>query len=451
MRFSRAATSVKALESKQTLTLNDALNVFLDLCEDIKDDQDVTADRLPAGDGDEAVSRLSWMSRTILRMAGQLPVEEIDQERMQRLQKVENSLEQTGKELESVNSRLKTLRERKAALQKTESQLEEALREDKELKEECGRLAASIQEYQELKIPGLQVRRERLLQEKQSLQAEYDGLLHKCSMQEQDNKDSQAEIAEKNSQFEKLLEAFRQLEEEKKNLEEETGKLEERYQELKKQLQNTDSSRRSLVEQIENLEQSLSRTDIESLRQLYEQRLKELRSREQEQKDLEEQIRQKEEELNRLKENLAEKKKRAEKMAWEAEDEEKKAGTALELLESRMKEAEARKQELMSQAVRKEKEAAALEEWFQSLEAAAYAERLKNSQERLKMLKTARDYLEADLNRLQGLTRREEADSLNQYRQYFRDAMEAIEKNLDQYQKSYCIVSNIFENGGNGL
>ena len=116
-----------------------------------------------------------------------------------------------------------------------------------------------------------------------------------------------------------------------------------------------------------------------------------------------------------------------------------------------MKEAQARRQELMSQAVQKEKEAGQLEEWFRSMEADSYRERLRGSQERLKVLKTARDSLEDDLKRLQGLTRRDTEESLRGYQQYFRDAMETIEKELDQYQKSYLIVSNIFENGGNGL
>ena len=85
------------------------------------------------------------------------------------------------------------------------------------------------------------------------------------------------------------------------------------------------------------------------------------------------------------------------------------------------------------------------------MEADSYRERLRGSQERLKVLKTARDSLEDDLKRLQGLTRRDTEESLRGYQQYFRDAMETIEKELDQYQKSYLIVSNIFENGGNGL
>ena len=98
---------MKAMEKERSVTLNDALNLFQDLCEDIKDDQKMTVDRLPCGDEDEAVTRLSWMCRTILRMAGQLPVEEVGQDRLERLKNVEDSVAQTQKRLESVSGSLK--------------------------------------------------------------------------------------------------------------------------------------------------------------------------------------------------------------------------------------------------------------------------------------------------------------------------------------------------------
>ncbi len=451
MRFSRVATTMEAMEKKQLVTLNDALNLFQDLCEDIKDDQNVTADRLPAGDEDEAVTRLAWMCRTIVRMAGQLPVESIDRDRMQRLEKVEENVARISEQLEGVSAGLITLKGKEEQLRTTESQLEEALRKDKALKEECDRLEAVIREYREMKAPDLRTRKERLAQEKATLLSEYDALLNQCDQQEEDNTAYRDKICEQKARCETLKNTFAQMKENLEKLEEKYQQQQERYQELKDQLQRTDTSRRSLVEQIENLEQSLSRTDMESLRQLLGERTIEVQAREQEQKQMEDEIRQKEEALERLKETLGEKNKRAQEITWASEAEEKKARTSLELLETRMREAEARKQELLSQTVLQEKEAEQLEEWFRGLEAENYKDRLKNSQERLKILKTAQENLEDDLQYLQGLARKDAEDKLREYREYFRDSIEKIANELDQYQKSYLIVTNIFENGGNGL
>ncbi|HIZ45032.1 MAG TPA: hypothetical protein H9672_10025 [Firmicutes bacterium] len=451
MRFSRVATTIKAMEQKQSLTLNDALNLFQDLCEDIRDDQNVTADRLPCGDEDEAVTRLAWMCRTILRMAGQLPVESIDQDRLSRLKKVEDDVTRASERLKEIAEGLEVLKERAGQLRQTEADLSRALEKDKQLKEECRRLEDSIREYEELKLPGLSGRKEQLSREAGVLQKAYDKLRDSCNQQEEDNRKRQDAIQEEKIRFAEMKNVFQELKEQKEKLEEEVRKLEDQYQELKNRLQNTDASRRGLVEQIESLEQSLSRTDIESLRQLYEERTKEVEAREQEQKKLEDGIRQQEEALDRLKKTMEEKSKRTQEMVWDAEAEEKKARTSLELLENRMKEAQTRRQELMSQAVQKEKEAGQLEEWFRGMEADSYRERLRSSQGRLQTLKTARDCLEDDLRRLQGLTRSDTEESLRGYQKYFRDAMEKIERELDQYQKSYLIVSTIFENGGNGL
>ena len=48
MRFSRTETSLKALSGRKQLTLNDVLDLFYDLGADIRDDQKMTVDRLPA-------------------------------------------------------------------------------------------------------------------------------------------------------------------------------------------------------------------------------------------------------------------------------------------------------------------------------------------------------------------------------------------------------------------
>ena len=58
MRFSRTETSLKALFGRKQLTLNDVLDLFYDLGADIRDDQKMTVDRLPAEQEEAAVTRL---------------------------------------------------------------------------------------------------------------------------------------------------------------------------------------------------------------------------------------------------------------------------------------------------------------------------------------------------------------------------------------------------------
>lgn len=77
MRFDRMGTTLEALAARQDFTLTDVLNVFYDLCADIKDARGTAVDKLPPGDEEVAVTRLCWMGRTFLRMAGQIPAESV--------------------------------------------------------------------------------------------------------------------------------------------------------------------------------------------------------------------------------------------------------------------------------------------------------------------------------------------------------------------------------------
>ncbi len=176
---------------------------------------------------------MAWMCRTIVRMAGQLPVESIDQDRMQRLEKVEANVARISEQLEGVSAGLITLKGKKEQLRTTESQLEEALRKDKALKEECDRLEAVIKEYREMKAPDLRTRKERLAQEKATLLSEYDALLNQCDQQEQDNTAYRDKICEQKARCETLKNTFAQM---KENLE----KLEEEYEQQQEQLSGTE-------------------------------------------------------------------------------------------------------------------------------------------------------------------------------------------------------------------
>ena len=120
-------------------------------------------------------------------------------------------------------------------------------------------------------------------------------------------------------------------------------------------------------------------------------------------------------------------------------------------MERRKKTSEARKQELLTQTLQEEKETARLEDWFRSLEAAAYRQRLEQCKKRMQVLKRAREMLDGELRLLNGLLPAGKQAGLFQYQKYFRDTMEQLETVLNQYQNAYCIVTHLFENGGNSL
>lgn len=68
MKFARVYESLKLLEKEPKLTIKDALDVFYDLYEDVKDSEGAVLENQPVGDVDEFVGRLCWMARTTARI-----------------------------------------------------------------------------------------------------------------------------------------------------------------------------------------------------------------------------------------------------------------------------------------------------------------------------------------------------------------------------------------------
>ena len=438
MRFSRTETSLKALSGRKQLTLNDVLDLFYDLGADIRDDQKMTVDRLPAEQEEAAVTRLSWLGRTLLRIFGRLPVEAMDQEQLLRFKKLENNLEEAQRQLESVSGRLTGLRQQAALLEQKKEQLEQSLEEEEKLLETCRQLTAFVQEYQEKKIPDIRIQKERLEEQYQQCKDACEGL----QAQYRQKKEELEQLGEQASRTEaRLQEAIRSHRE---NLLQ-NEKLEEEYQKRKQQFQNSDTQRRSLMEQIQNLEQSLSRTDIEDLRGLLRQREEEAAEREVQRQSLQEQIEKKEEALLQMEAEISGKQKRAQELVWQTEEERKKSGRESGTdgaQKKRRRRPESRN--CLPRLFRREKETARLEDWFRSLEAAAYRQRLEQCKKRMQVLKRAREQLDGELRLLNGLLPAGKQAGLFQYQKYFRDTMEQLETVLNQYQNAYCIVTHLF-------
>ena len=68
MKFARVYETLKLLEKEQKLTIKDALDVFYDLYEDVKDTEGDVLENQPIGDVDEFTGRLCWMARTTGRL-----------------------------------------------------------------------------------------------------------------------------------------------------------------------------------------------------------------------------------------------------------------------------------------------------------------------------------------------------------------------------------------------
>ncbi len=444
MRFDRMNTTMEALTARQDFTMTDVLNAFYDLCADIKDARGSTVDKLPAGDEDVAVTRLCWMGRTFLRMAGQIPADSVEEEKNQRLQKVIRELEKSESELGAAEQRIRELEKQQKGMQAQKAELAGSLKREAALKQECDRLKEELESYKELEIPGFLARKETLKKELIKIKDSRDEEEQLCEQLERELGESKRE----KEQSDRRLEDIRK---QKEAVEKQLAQTEEKYKELRERVQHSDTLRRSLLEKIDMLEKTLGCKDTENLLSLYEEKKQEAQVRRKEYQQLQEKVQEKEEELVRLKEDMVGKNKYIQELAWQEENEKKNAELALKELQKRIEDARSKKRDLQVQVQNQEEEAESLEEWFKSLEAEAYEKRLKASGAQLEVMQKARDSLEEELSVLSGIVSKEEREELFRYQKYFRDTMDNLERDLEQYQKCYCTVMKVFENGGNGL
>lgn len=444
MKFGRVRESIEALEVADTVTVLDALNIFYDLCEDIKDSENCAVDKLPTGDGEKVVSRLCWAGRTMLRIARKNTeaVEGLD--KIERLEKVSGELEDQDQKLSQTEQRIGFLRAKQEQLCNMQAALEAALEKERGMAEECRRLEDDIRDYETLKSPKLESQLDELKHRKDDCQENY---LH----QKQQLERLQEDLAEKLSEGAQLADEMRLASDELTQVTEQNRKMTQRFIELNQQLQSMDEEHRSLVENIRTLEEHLSCKELESLKALYVQRQEEITRYQEDCHILDEQIKDGEKLLEALRQELNGKVKYHQEMAWKEENERMKAEGDLKDLRRRMEDARNQKRSLLEQLKQQEDEQKELEGWFSSLEVQNYKDRLTACNERTRLLKSARDGLLEELTTVLAFTTEPARSHLVDCQKYYRDTMDEIEKQLDKYQECYKIVMDIYENGGSLL
>ena len=265
MRFDRTRGSMDALEKKTELTAADALNLFYDLCGDIKDQTGEAADRLPVGDSGMTVTRLNWAGRMLLRMAAKPEMKTVDEEKQGRLANVSGELGRLAGELEETETAMTRaaqeealLKERQKTLAEKKAGLEQEKEKEQKLKESCAALEQEIQTYREVSVP-------RQEEELERLASQLETLCTDCEKRKEEIRRLEQQLKEQNQTKEKLENQL--AEHQKKKIEKETEckRVEERLrqtqdetQKLGQQIVRTEEDRRSLELQKKEKEAQLT-------------------------------------------------------------------------------------------------------------------------------------------------------------------------------------------------
>lgn len=444
MKFDRARESIDALEASGDVTILDALNVFYDLCEDIRDSKAGAVDKLPPGDEDRMAGRLCWAGRLLLRIAKSNAEAVAGTDKAGRLEKICQELKSQDDVLTEVEQQVKTLIKKQEILEERKQAMEAALKQEKALSQSCGLMEREIAEYESLKAPGLKERHEQLTDRLAQCRKDTE-------VQEQKLAALQESLTAAISEETEAAEHVTGVQEKLAEVSAHINQLKLEDASLNLRLQNMTKEHRQLVETIRSLEDRLNCTRLEDLRAELAGKQAEADEQELACSQLEEQIKAGEERLYRLRQDWSSKNKYTQELAWEEENELKKAEAELKELQKRIEDAGRRRQCLTEAKEQQAEELSELEDWFDSLEVRKYKDRMDACAQRIRVLKSARNGLLEELSDIMAISSDNVRENLTKYQKYYRDTIDDIEKSLEKYQESYRLVIRIYDNGGSLL
>ena len=466
MEFDRSKDTLRALQSKNEIALEDALGIFIDMCEDIKG-SGISIENLNIENMDMLLTNLSRSGRIFLKIMKKKAeaIERVDMGG--RVKKQEDQIEAYSRELEEkeqqidafekrVGSQITALESRKSAYENRVAILDDKRQYLLRLEEDCQKLQnlvdqlenisaksleekrASLQEALDLgkkKVEDLEAHVEQAECDLQSLNNRADGLkiLHQEKLQEYEQ--ASKNVYQMEQEIMAQSERIRQLSEKEKD---KKGTVEE----LKQRQNRLNADVVLLQNEIDRLREHLANSDFDKLKIEKEKLLKEkmvldaaLAEETQEYDRVklamvecqEERIAQKEsfeKEQSRILDENMHLQDRINDLSMRIENETKERC----VLEKTLEDAQIRYQQLRK--------------WFETLDMSQYEARIKNAQQRIAMFEDAQRalfYELDDLNMIQSVSNQE----ANEKREELRLQLKQIEILLEDYRKKYKMICEL--------
>jgi chromosome segregation ATPase len=223
--------------------------------------------------------------------------------------------------------------------------------------------------------------------------------------------------------------------------------LEEKYASVQNEINQLDDERKRLIADISILEKEIKVKDLNALRNMQATKNQELIDRKEECNRINSEITELTQSFEELSEELESKKKLKQDTIWSCENQISQKNTELATLEQQINERQSERTAIIEQANQAQSELTQLENWFRSVEATSYTDKIRSCTEGINRMKNAMSMLEKETG-LESLSKADARVSLNELKKYFRDEIGDVEQKLKGYQRSYQIVLNSIENGG---
>ena len=466
MEFDRSKDTLRALSSKDSVTLEDALGIFIDLCEDLKG-SGTSIENLDIVNTDKLLANLSRSGRVFLKIMKKNAetIERVDIGG--RVKKQETQIEVQSAELDEkermlddfevrVRAQIEALEQRKKVCESRVAALDEKRQYLIRLEEECNELQMTIDRTESMSVQPLEEKRitlqtkiENQKRELQELQENIESFESDLATFNQRVSETQIEQQEKMQACTDALRNVEQLEQDIKERSERIRELSEKekdkrglVEDLKQRQNRLNADVVLLQNDIDRLREHLANSDFEKLKIEKEELLKE-------KMELDEVLSKEKLEYEQLKQAMYEtqEERTAQKESFEKEQS-RILDNNLHLKEkidklSEENEAKTKERAMLEKALADvEERQGQLRKWFETLDMSQYDARIKQAQQRINMFEDAQKALFYEMDEL-NLAQTVSNQEANEKREELRLALKQIETMLEDYRTKYKMICEL--------
>ena len=451
--FGRSKDTLKALEAKENVALEDVLGVFIDLCEDVKS-SGCSVDSLDVEEQDKLLTNLSRSGRLFLKIIKKKSDQINVADAVERMKRQE---EQIASQIEELDSKEVTLKSAKKQLdekivfwetkkKKCEEQMDEVNKKHQyyqKLSSECERMQSLIDEMDHVSIGPMETEvsnlEDALEKRRQSMKHLEETLIKLRKEYEDKSKIYTQKISEQEKLHQDIRTVDSVIDSQNKSIAKLTNEEREKrstVQELQKRQNQLHNDVITLQNEIDRLREHLANSDFEHLQKEKEHLLKE-------KMDLDESVAKELADCEALRISLQEcqdermvRKAHFEKEQSRISDENALLMQQIDELVELISNEEKEKDQLEKALNDAENRYKQLRKWFESLEVSQYDERLKTALQKTALFEEVQRELFYEIGDI-GLTQTISMQEANEKKEELRRQLKEIETSISVYQRKY--------------
>lgn len=439
MEFKRANRTLKNLEQKKELSLVDILGIFQDVCNDLEEEQGQTLDELELGN-ENFVGKLLWIGQEVVDVF-QSKVKAITNPKQEmKVSKQAEKLRAELNDLANVENEVKILQEQEKQLLAIHRQQEETGKMKRQLAKRCKDLEDEISQYETVSLKQLEQKKKFLEEQKYQMASKGVLLEKELAKLEEERSVLTREVQVKQTKVAALKDALNAGKNENSMYAKQIADMETESQQLKMELEimrskieDMDFQKKEMIVKINSLDENMKTMNIEVLRKRYEEKANAYA-------ELEQEIARLDSEQKILESNIEHLQKRIQEIDTETEEKQ----IAIVSLKRR-------KQELLenTESIKQRKEQ--LEAWFRGMEYQAYEEQMQRIQKRLIILNKAKAALGKEVDHELFMSEEISDTQIRVFREELEVKLRDIQKEIDNIQRRYMIVSKVIYGEGESL